>query len=103
PPRTLGHSPIFQVVLLWQNAPLGRANEQWLPGLRITPQAMPNATSRFDLSWALQEVEGRIVGAVHYASDLFDRATIERWIEHFRRVLSEMARDAQQPVAQISL
>ena len=103
PPRSLSHSPIFQTSLSWQNAPLGAAAKQWLPGVETTALAVPSSTSKFDLSWALQEVDGEIAGSVQFASDLFDRQTIERWVGHFQHVLTEMARDARRPAGDISL
>ncbi|HEU5138276.1 MAG TPA: amino acid adenylation domain-containing protein [Steroidobacteraceae bacterium] len=103
PPRSLSHSPIFQISLSWQNAPLAASAKQWLPGIETTPLAVPGSTSKFDLSWALQETNGEITGSVQYASELFDRETIERWIGHFQHVLAEMARDARRPAGGISL
>ncbi|HEU5138277.1 MAG TPA: condensation domain-containing protein, partial [Steroidobacteraceae bacterium] len=103
PPRSLSHSPVFQVCLIWQNPLQAESREEWLPGLRMKPLPTSTATSKFDLSWALQEVGGEIVGTAQYASDLFDRETMARWVGHFKAALGEMVRDARQPVGELSL
>ncbi|NVI85691.1 amino acid adenylation domain-containing protein, partial [Janthinobacterium sp. BJB401] len=42
-------------------------------------------------------------GALEYATDLFDAATIERWIGYFQRTLESMVTDEQQPVHVLNL
>ncbi|HEX8697002.1 MAG TPA: amino acid adenylation domain-containing protein, partial [Longimicrobium sp.] len=101
PARSLAHSPVFQVMFAWQNAPRGSLE---LPGLTLGPvPGPPRATSRFDLSLSLQEEGGRIVGGVEYATSLFERATVERYVDYLRRVLEEMAADADRPVERLDL
>ena len=80
PARSLSHHPLFQVMLTLQDEP---AADLALPGLtsRVEPVAM--ASAKFDLSLDLVERRGAdgtpagIAGDVEYATDLFDRATIE--------------------------
>ena len=100
PARTRAHSPVFQVMFSLQNTPSGTLD---LPGLRLEAQAVSANVAQFDLSMSLHESAGRIAGDVNYMSDLFDAATIERWIDHFQTVLMAMARDARQPAAALSL
>ncbi|HEX8393612.1 MAG TPA: amino acid adenylation domain-containing protein [Longimicrobium sp.] len=96
PARSLAHSPLFQVVLAWQNTPGGALN---LPGLTLGEvDAAPQLTAKYDLSLGLQEHEGRIVGGVTYASSLFAADTVERWMGYLRNVLAAMAADDAQPV-----
>ena len=87
PPRSLGHTPVFQVELEWQNAPAG---ELELPGLRLAPLETPQETARFDLSLTLRESERGIVGGLEYATALFDRETVERYLGYWRVLLEGM-------------
>jgi amino acid adenylation domain-containing protein len=97
PARTLAHSPLFQVVLAWQNTPGGGALD--LPGLTLGDvDAAPQLTAKYDLSLGLQEHGGRIVGGVTYATSLFEGATVERWMGYLRNVLAAMAADDARPV-----
>ncbi|HVG45013.1 MAG TPA: amino acid adenylation domain-containing protein, partial [Longimicrobium sp.] len=91
PARSLAYSPLFQVMFAWQNA-AGGALE--LPGLQLAPaDAGPRATAKFDLLLSLGEAGGQLVGAVEYATSLFERATVERWVGYLRAVLEGMAAD----------
>lgn len=100
PVRTLAHSPLFQVMFAWQN------NEQstfTLPGLSVEWVNSGRSSAKFDLTFHLAEVGGQIVGAVEYATALFDRDTIERWVGYLRASLSAIARDAAQPISAVPL
>ena len=102
PHRSLSYNPLFQAVFALQNTP----RSQWdLPGLKLSAPAgmVGMSTAQFDLMLSLQETRGRIVGVLNYARDLFERATIERWVECLRELLQGMVRDDQQPVAELAL
>ncbi|HVG45522.1 MAG TPA: amino acid adenylation domain-containing protein, partial [Longimicrobium sp.] len=113
PARSLAHTPLFQVMLAWQNAPRGQLE---LAGLRPggTAEAPGRArqsassdaandpgTAKFDLVLSLGERGGQVRGSLEYATALFDRATVERHVGYLRRVLEGMAADEQQPVARL--
>ncbi|HET7462077.1 MAG TPA: amino acid adenylation domain-containing protein, partial [Longimicrobium sp.] len=90
PARSLAHSPVFQVTFAWQEAP--RAGLE-LPGVTVGPVsgATPQVTAKFDLSLTLGEAGGRFAGAMEYATALFERATVERWLGYLPTVLGAMA------------
>jgi len=90
PVRSLGHNPIFQALLVLQNAPQGKLE---LADLSLEQQPLFNHTAQFDLSVSVQDAGDRITGHFNYASDLFDRSTMARWIEYFTTLLSEMSSD----------
>ncbi|HEV2734556.1 MAG TPA: amino acid adenylation domain-containing protein, partial [Longimicrobiaceae bacterium] len=101
PVRSLAHSPLFQVMFAWQNAPRGSLE---LPGLEPAPlPGAPQETAKFDLSLSLQEAGGRIGGGVTYATALYEAATAERWLGYLRRVLEGMAADEGQEVDRLPL
>ncbi|HLL45812.1 MAG TPA: condensation domain-containing protein, partial [Longimicrobiaceae bacterium] len=100
PVRSLAHTPLFQVRFAWQDAPGSRLE---LPGLALGPLdpagsggSSSQVTAEFDLSLALREDGGRIEGAVEYATALFERETVERWLGYLRRVLEGMAADERE-------
>ncbi|HEX6038806.1 amino acid adenylation domain-containing protein, partial [Longimicrobium sp.] len=91
PARSRAYSPLFQVMFAWQNAP-GEAPR--LPGLTVSNAGAADVeTAKFDLSLALWEQDGRIVGVMEYATALFDAATVRRFAGYLRRVLAAMAAD----------
>ncbi|WP_455710256.1 non-ribosomal peptide synthase/polyketide synthase [Photorhabdus luminescens] len=100
PPRRLAHTPLFQVMFVWQN----NENTAWgLPGLAVSPVDQAVDVVKFDLELSLSEAEGRIVGALSYATALFDPETMERQVGYLHTVLQEMAADSQQPVGEIDI
>ncbi|HVH11465.1 MAG TPA: condensation domain-containing protein, partial [Longimicrobium sp.] len=91
PVRSLAYSPLFQVMFAWQGAPVDTVQ---LPGLTVADaDAVDADTAKFDLTLSLWEQDGRIAGGITYATALFDRATVERYIGYLRRVLRAMAAD----------
>ena len=100
PPRSLAHTPVFQVMFAWQNA---GASDLELPGLRVAPVRVPCSFAKFDLTLSLAEVGGRIAGGLEYATALFDRATIERHAGYLRRLLEAMVADDARAVDRLPL
>ncbi|MGH8232123.1 MAG: non-ribosomal peptide synthetase, partial [Steroidobacteraceae bacterium] len=90
PPRSQAHAPVFQVMFAWQNA---GAFEPTLPGLTVAPVSTPYSVAKFDLTLNLVESGGCIVGALEYATALFDPATAARYADYLRRLLTAMVAD----------
>ncbi|HUB90726.1 MAG TPA: amino acid adenylation domain-containing protein, partial [Dyella sp.] len=100
PPRHLDHSPIFQAVLAWQN---NDAADIVLAGTSATPVSLGVDWVKFDIELNLSEVGGVIEGGLHYATALFDEATIERHRDYLFAALKAIAGDANQPLQSIDL
>ncbi|MBP9800893.1 MAG: amino acid adenylation domain-containing protein, partial [Sterolibacterium sp.] len=92
PARSLAHSPLFQVLFALQNLP---QNTFELPGLRLTEQEITGHSTQFDLSLLLHEHDGGIEGTLHYACDLFEPATMTRWLGHFVTLLTALVDDPE--------
>jgi amino acid adenylation domain-containing protein len=93
PERAQSHSPIFQVLLGFENAP---SKAPTLGGASLHVLPVPGwEWSRFDLSIVLgEEHDGSLRVDVEYATDLFDAATIARLVEHLRTLLQGAADNA---------
>ncbi|WP_052250853.1 type I polyketide synthase [Xanthomonas sacchari] len=100
PQRSLSHSPVFQTLLSLDNTP---ERALALPGLEVEGYAVAHGATQFDLSLTLRETEDGLSGAIEYASDLFDAATVARWSVWLERLLDGMARAPQAPVSSLSL
>lgn len=90
PSRSLSHSPLFQVMFILHNTPREAIQ---LQGLTLLEEESPSPAAQFDLTLSLQEVPDGIRGSVNYASDLFDHATVEKWLACFHGVLRSMTAD----------
>ena len=100
PERNLGRSPIFQTMLVLQNTPRGALQ---LPGVESHELDVPSRSAKFDLVLELQERDGRLVGSLEYAADIFDAATVERIAGYLTNVLGGMARKSSQPALALPL
>ncbi|MCA1453647.1 amino acid adenylation domain-containing protein [Bradyrhizobium sp. BRP22] len=100
PPRRLDHTPIFQVVFAWQNDHMMAFQ---LPDLQVEVARTALDQVKFDLELDLGEVDGRIVGALNYATALFDETTVKRHRGYLLAVLRAMVADADQVVDRIDL
>ncbi|WP_052689942.1 non-ribosomal peptide synthetase, partial [Xanthomonas sp. GPE 39] len=87
PPRSLAHAPLFQVMFAWQNTPQGELD---LGELDASGLGVAQTSAQFDLSLSLTESEEGIVGSLAYATALFERSTLERWMGHWRHLLDAM-------------
>ncbi|MFI0790723.1 amino acid adenylation domain-containing protein [Streptomyces lydicus] len=103
PQRSAGHQPMFQVALVLQNAPGG---EEELAGLWVTEEKATTGTSRFDLLISLHERHdeaGEPAGMqalLEYATDLFDRSTVESLLSRWLQLLREVVADPDRPIGQ---
>ncbi|WP_306482353.1 AMP-binding protein, partial [Dyella mobilis] len=101
PPRRLDHTPLFQVLLAWQNHDEGTLA---LPDLRVEPLPTTFNAVKFDLELVLSETtEGTVAGSLNYVMALFDAATVERYRGYLLQVLRAIVADAAQPIARIDL
>ncbi|MFH8795973.1 amino acid adenylation domain-containing protein [Streptomyces sp. NPDC017941] len=92
PERSTAHHPLFQVVLAWQNNTPPRLD---LPGLTVTMEPLPTHSAKFDLFFNLAPdgATGSAVGEIEYATDLFDRSTVEEIAARFVAVVDEVVAD----------
>src|SRR6185369_2986190 len=85
PERSLAHTVLFQVMFALQNAPVESLE---IRNLRFRPVPDAGATSKFNLTLSLAETPEGLAGTVEYAADLFDPATVERWLGHLGHLLA---------------
>ncbi|MFF8919575.1 condensation domain-containing protein, partial [Streptomyces sp. NPDC015032] len=101
PERSTAYQPYFQVMLAWQNITLP---DFALPGLQVTPESASTGAARFDLFFNLAEMPGQGVrGVIEYATDLFDRPSVERLADRFVRALRQLVADPGRPASGIDI
>ena len=100
PERNLSHSPLFQVMFAWQNAPMKKLE---LPGLHLTPLDIENVTAKFDLTLSMGETEQGLQGWWEYNSDLFEVDTIARMGLNFQTMLAAIVANPQQSIRELPL
>ncbi|MGH4018511.1 MAG: amino acid adenylation domain-containing protein, partial [Pseudonocardiaceae bacterium] len=101
PTRDTSRTPLFQVMVVLQNTP---DQDQDLSGLELEGVALPTAATSFDVMLEFAELDdGGLAGAVEYNTDLFDAATIERFISHLLRVFDVVVADPAVPLGEIDI
>ena len=101
PQRDLNRSPLVQVLFQLLDFPdsppvLTGMEVKWLPPLA--------ERARFDLEMCLWTQPDRSLrGNVVYSTDLFEAATIERLVGHFKTLLAGIVADPGQPIGELPL
>jgi arthrofactin-type cyclic lipopeptide synthetase C len=100
PQRDLSRNPLFQVMFSLQKA---QSVEAGWPALAVEIEPRVHEASKFDLLMELEEIGEQISGTLHYATDLFDRQTIERWVRCFHVLVNEMPRSEGRRVGELPI
>src|SRR5262249_11827061 len=100
PERDLARAPLFQVMLVLQNAPREALH---LPGLTLRPATADAGPARFDLLLGLREGPDGLAGALEYNADIFEAATVDRIAAHLRTLLEGVARAPTQRVSELPI
>lgn len=91
-------NPLFQVVLSQQPKLAGIA-----PGWDLATEEICNGGSKLDLMIIVDDRGDSITGPITYNPDLFDSATIDRLVEHWRTLLEAAARNANMSIADLPM
>jgi amino acid adenylation domain-containing protein len=100
PRRALDHSPLFQVMFVLQSFP---ASKQQLPGLDFEVVEPALHAARFDLSVDAIDRGGVMTLYFEYNTDLFERQTVARMLQHYRAMLAGYVAAPALPVSGIEL
>jgi amino acid adenylation domain-containing protein len=99
-PRSLSHSPLFQVLFVLQNAP--RAPLE-LAGLTHTALEIDSGMAKFDLSLFVVETPHGLKAVMEYNTDLFEAETIQRMLGHYQVLLEGIVADPEQRLSELPL
>jgi amino acid adenylation domain-containing protein len=100
PERDTTHSPLFQVMFVFQNASAKAAD---LPGLGSDQLATSGGASKFDLTLSMRQIGPQIIGSLSYNPDLFDSPTIVRMLSHLRGLLEGVVAGAGREISLLPL
>ncbi|MGV9434532.1 amino acid adenylation domain-containing protein, partial [Nocardia sp. NPDC003648] len=103
PVRSTAHSPLFQVMLAFQNLDAA-PTEVSLPDLTVTGLDTDTAVAKFDLDLVLADTaDGGCAVSLTYATDLFDAATAARIADGYVRILDAVTADPARPLGEVDL
>ncbi len=100
PDRSVAHAPVVQLMFNLHNA----GNEKLaLHDISIETFDVERNTAKFDLSVAVIEGDDGLQIGFEYSSDLFARATVERLMRHYLRLLTAVAEHPKLRIADVKL
>ncbi|WP_331831757.1 amino acid adenylation domain-containing protein [Pseudomonas sp. LH21] len=101
PERNLGHNPLFQVKFN-QNVGMQRQRSLALPGLSVAEYPLDKVGTHFDLALDITDDGQLIHGEMTFASDLYQRATVEAFIPAFIELLGQLLDAPQLPLHRLA-
>lgn len=100
PERDLGRSPLFQILFLFQNTP---QELLMLPDIEVTSLELASAPAKFDLTFLVDDTESGLNCIVEYDQNLFDKASIDRFLSHWEILLTSIMANPEQELSYLSL
>src|SRR5213078_2791945 len=105
PERDLSRSPLFQVMLVLQNTPLGRGMAPVRDLAEMTIGSLPaeSTASKFDLTLSMTETVHGLQCVLKYSTDLFEAESITGMLNHFQTLLQGIVQNPQTRLADLPL
>jgi amino acid adenylation domain-containing protein len=100
PERDMSRSPLFQAMFALQNAPYSTLH---LGSATLERFDVRTVAAQFDLTVAMAEMADGMQCSIEYCTDLFEAATITRWIEQFKVLLGGIVANPEQSIAALPL
>ena len=100
PERTLSHGPLFQVMFVFQNAAHGKRE---VGDIELSLLETDFRLEKFGLTFLIAEDGEQLNCSLSYATDIFDKRTIERLGSHWRQMLEAMTADPDQSLWDVKL
>ncbi|HJT75001.1 MAG TPA: condensation domain-containing protein, partial [Chitinophaga sp.] len=99
--RDLGRTPLFQVMFSLQNTP--EVAEINLGGIELSTGNTVHSSSKFDLSFVLDETPDGLMLDVEYCTDLFREDTITRMTAHYEQLLQSVIENPEQTTGELNM
>jgi amino acid adenylation domain-containing protein len=100
PERDLSRTPLFQVMFVFQNAPMPPQKQT---ELTFDLLEVDNETAKFDLTLSVIETQQGLSGKVSYNTDLFDAGTVRRLVNHLQALLEGIVADPDQRITDVPI
>jgi amino acid adenylation domain-containing protein len=97
--RDPARQPLFQVLFnfLTNYKPIVME----LPGLTLSPEPNHSGAVQFDLIFSIYEADGALHFSADYSTDLYERSTMVRMMEHYANLLEAAVADPDQTFSEL--
>jgi amino acid adenylation domain-containing protein len=103
PERNLHINPLFQVMFVLQKATGAFPSPSPEQANSDDASAAAGSVAKFDLTLYMEETDQGLIGGVEYATELFERTTVQRMLKHFQMLLEAIALNPGQPISQLEM
>jgi len=97
--RNLSFNPVFQAAFAFHQAPVPVRQDDMI----IAPWEVDSVTAKFDLSLYFIAENGSYRLRMEFNSDLFERATIERFLKRFEVLMGSVCRDVRTEIHNLEM
>ena len=101
PDRDMTYPPLFQVMFILQNTPV--QSQPVSTDLTMEMLDVDMGTATFDMTLSMSEGPQGMSAAIEYNTDLFDRRTIEQFLDHFKNLLASIVRRPDECIARLPI
>ncbi len=101
--RSMSQSPLFQVMFDLYNVSDEFGGRFETGGLTFSPYEIDYDVAKFDLTLSMIAGDDTIKGRFQYNTDLFDRATIERTVGHFKELLADIVANPDKNLSELRI
>ena len=98
-PRDASRLPLVEVIFNYSRYFAGLE----LAGCKVSTHENHRRAVCYDMFFNIVEADGRLVIDWDYCSDLFDKTTVERWVDHYRELLRGIVADSGQAIGDLPL
>ncbi len=109
PGRDLGRNPLFQIqfslltpdrnpAVYGYGLEMGQIETIELPGLTMSPVEVKFDNARYDIAIFLWDMPAGIHGTLEYSRDLYESATMERFVRRYRALLEAVVANPMAPL-----
>ena len=99
PERDLSRNPLYEVMFVLQNT---RMSVQEVSGLTLRTLQFDSGTAQLDIFLSMSESQQGLTGVLEYNTDIFEDATITRFISHFQTLLESIVANPEQRICELS-
>lgn len=99
--RDLSRTPLFQAVLILQNTPDIPQFE--LGNIQLRGESIQNNTSKFELTFAINENAAGLRVSIEYNTDLFKEETIDRMFNHYKELLNSIVKSPREKIGKLKI
>ena len=88
--RDQSRSPIFDVMVIFQNAKMMRSTSETFEGMTVGHYEFDDTSSQFDLTFIVQRFSDKFGISINYNSDLFTMQTVRKMLNNYIQLLKSV-------------